>query len=87
MVKFSLGQIVATPTSLEVLGESGVRELLDRHSQGDWGEVQEDSQTINDAAVKAQNGDLLSIYTFNGEKIWIQTYIGYSTTIMLPEEW
>ena len=87
MVKFSLGQIVATPTSLEILGESGVRELLDRHSQGDWGEVEKDSQIINDAAVEAQDGDLLSVYTFNGEKIWIQTYIGYSTTIILPEEW
>ena len=87
MVKFNLGQIVATPASLEILGKSGVRELLDRHSQGDWGEVEKDSQIINDAAVEAQDGDLLSVYTFNGEKIWIQTYIGYSTTIMLPEEW
>lgn len=87
MVKFNLGQIVATPASLEILGKSGVRELLDRHSQGDWDEVEKDSQIINDAAVEAQDGDLLSVYTFNGEKIWIQTYIGYSTTIILPEEW
>ena len=87
MVKFSLGQIVATPTSLEILGESGVRELLDRHSQGDWGEVEKDSREMNDAAVKAQNGDLLSIYTVNGQRVWVHTYIGYSTTILLPEEW
>jgi|LSQX01.1.fsa_nt_gb alkylation response protein AidB-like acyl-CoA dehydrogenase len=85
--KFDLGLVMATPAVLEILGTEGVKNLLDRHARGDWGEAYEDSKAMNDEAVKAQEGDLLSVYTVNGQKIWIQTYIGYSTTVMLPEEY
>ena len=87
MSMFDLGKIVATPASLDVIGNKGAIDLLKRHSRGDWGEVEKDSREMNDAAVKAQNGDLLSIYTVSGQRVWVHTYIGYATTILLPEEW
>ena len=40
MSMFDLGKIVATPASLDVIGNKGAIDLLKRHSRGDWGEVE-----------------------------------------------
>lgn len=84
---FSMGKVCCTPAAMSVLGELGISRLLRRHCTGDWGDVAQDSVIMNDKAVRDGNGDILSVYNVNGYKVWIQTYIGLSTTIMLAEEY
>ena len=69
--KFSLGQLLATPAALKGLEESGQSPefFLDKHVQGDWGEVCEGDKQLNDQAV-VDGGRILSAYkTLKGVKI------------------
>ena len=88
--KFSLGQMVATPSALDALADSGQSpaDFLSRHVRGDWGEVcQEDGQANDDAVVNGER--LLSAYrTLKGVRIWTITEADRSSTcILLPEEY
>ena len=88
--KFPLGQVVATPGALDALGNTGQSplEFLDRHAQGDWGDLSEADRQENEFSLL--NGfRLLSAYRLNdGTKIWIITEADRSaTTILLPEEY
>ena len=51
--KFSLGRIVATPGALHALHEAGqsADEFLSRHVTGDWGELDQEDKSLNDAAL------------------------------------
>ncbi len=89
-MKFPFGQIVATPGALEALekAEQSPAEFLDRHVQGNWGELCNEDKKEND--VSEQHGyRILSAYTTStGEKIWIITEADRSaTTILMPEEY
>ena len=87
---FSLGRIVATPGALRTLekAEQQPAEFLDRHVNGDWGEVLEEDKRENEFSV--QHGfRILSAYTTTaGDKIWLLTEADRSfTTILLPSEY
>jgi hypothetical protein len=88
--KFRTGQVVATPGALEALEEAGqtVNDFLDRHLQGNWGELSDEDWRANDQALQ-DNSRLLSAYTTaTGEKIWVITEWDRSyTTLLLPEEY
>ncbi len=93
--KFSLGQLFATPAALKALEESGqsLEFFLDKHVQGDWGEVCEGDKQLNDQAV-VDGGRILSAYkTLKGVRIWIITEAAddegkrSATTAILPEEY
>jgi len=93
--KFSLGRVVATPGALESLGEAGQSAVgfLERHVQGDWGDVCEEDGQLNDEAL-IDGSRILSAYrTSLGEKLWIITEAAddagrrAATTILLPNEW
>jgi hypothetical protein len=94
-VSFSLGQILATPGALEAIEQAGQSpaEFLDRHAQGDWGEVgEEDAESNNQALLDGSR--LLSVYrTSTGIKLWIiteaadESHLRAATTILLPEEY
>lgn len=93
--KFDLGQTLATPGALRVLEESGQSPafFLDRHVQGDWGQVNEEDKRANDQAL-VDGSRLLSAYrTLKGVKIWIITEATddegrrASSTILKPEEY
>ena len=88
--KFSLGQLVATPGALRALESTGQSplEFLDRHSQGDWGELSEADREENELSLR-EGFRLLSAYRLSdGTKIWIITEADRSaTTILLPEEY
>lgn len=93
--KFGLGQTVATPGALRALEESGQSPafFLDRHIQGDWGEVNDEDKRANDQAL-VDGSRLLSAYrTLRGERIWIITEaVGddgkrAASTILLPAEY
>ena len=88
--RFPLGRVLATPGALEALEKAGQqpREFLDRHSQGDWGEL--DSHDVRENEISLQSGfRLLSSYTTAaGDRLWIITEADRSaTTLLLPEEY
>ena len=93
--KFCLGQIVGTPDSLEAINDSGQTPafFLDRHAQGDWGEVCQEDGLLNDEAVKDGSRILSAYRTLKGVKIWIisdaENDDGHraATTLLLPENY
>ena len=90
IIRFPLGQVVATPGALEVLAEAGERPatLLKRHLTGDWGEVDEHDRQENERSL-VDGCRLLSAYTLaTGMKLWIITEADRSsTTLLLPSEY
>ena len=90
MIRFPLGRVVATPGALSALekAEQLPAEFLDRHVNGDWGEVPEEDKQENEISVE-EGYRILSAYTTRaGDKIWILTEADRSATIlMLPEEY
>jgi len=89
-IKFTLGRLVATPGALKALQEAGQSPafFLDRHIQGDWGEVcQQDAQANDQALVRGER--IMSSYTtLKGTTIWIITEADRSSTcVLLPEEY
>ena len=90
MIRFPLGQVVATPGALSALekAEQHPAEFLDRHVNGDWGEVPEADKQENERSVE-QGFRILSAYTTSaGDTIWILTEADRSATIiLLPEEY
>lgn len=89
-VKFSPGNIVATPGALEALRASGddLLAYVIRHLAGDWGDIDEHDRRENELSL-IHGFRLLSAYTLNsGTKIWIITEADRSvTTILLPDEY
>ena len=88
--KFQLGEIVATPGARDAMAEAGQSPdfFLDRHANGDWGQVDQEDWQLNDEALK-DGTRLLSAYTtLKGVKIWIITEHDRSaTTILLPSDY
>lgn len=86
--KFSLGQTVATPAALETIARSEILAALGRHSQGDWGDLDEHDHQENKLALE-QGARLLSVYyTQDGTKFWVITEADRSvTTVLLPEDY
>jgi hypothetical protein len=90
VIRFPLGRVVATPGALSALekAEQSPAEFLDRHVNGDWGEVTDAEKQENERSVE-QGLRILSAYTTSaGDTIWILTEADRSaTTIQLPEEY
>ena len=90
MIRFPLGRVVATPGALSALekAEQLPADFLDRHVNGDWGEVPDADKQENEVAVE-QGFRILSAYTTSaGDRIWVLTEADRSVTIfMLPEEY
>lgn len=94
-VRFSLGQIVATPGALEALQRNNATgfDYLRRHAAGDWGIVPDEDKKANDEALKS-GARLMSAYFLPDEtKLWIITEAAddagkrVSTTLLLPDEY
>jgi len=93
--KFHPGQIVATPGALEALQNAGQtpHEFLVRHLSGDWGDLDQEDRSLNDAAV-IDGSRILSAYTTRkGERLWIITEASddqgrcLCTTILLASQY
>ena len=89
-MRFSLGRVVATQGALRALekAEQLPTEFLDRHVNGDWGDVPEADKQENEYSVE-QGFRILSAYsTSAGDQIWILTEADRSaTTLMLSSEY
>jgi hypothetical protein len=89
-MRFQPGQIMATPGALDAFEASGESPLtfLERHLDGDWGELDENDVRENELSL--QHGwRLLSAYTLStGVKVWCITEADRSvTTVLLPDEY
>ena len=88
--RFALGHVFATPGALDALDTVGLDawRLLDRHVQGDWGDVPAPDALANEEALLCE-GRVLSSYPLgNGVRVWIITEADRSsTTLLLPDEY
>jgi hypothetical protein len=86
--KFSLGQVVITRHALDVLHQEDMKVCLDRHADGDWGDVCDADRHENEISLK-QRLRLFSVYhDRTGVKFWIITESDRSTTtVLLPEDY
>lgn len=88
--RFSLGQIVATPGTLEALARANQQpgHFLNRHLSGDWGELSNEDKAENEYSLQHGFRILSSYKTATGEKLWLITEADRSvTTLLLPEEY
>lgn len=87
MIKFNLGQVVATKGALKKFTMDEINICLFRHSIGDWGDMDKEDKKLNDDALK-HGGRLFSSYNLPNGKLWVITEADRSyTTILLPEEY
>jgi hypothetical protein len=82
--------VVATPGALRAFekAEHLPAECLDRHVNGDWGDVTDADKQENEVSIE-QGFRMLSAYTTSaGDRIWVLTEADRSATmILLPEEY
>lgn len=85
--KFSLGQIVHTPGAGELLSQSEMAVLLERHASGDWGDISEADRKENEFSVE-KGFRIMSVYHVNGAEFYVVTEWDRSaTTVLLSEEY
>ena len=72
---FPLGRVLATPGALLALEKAGQlpQEFLDRHANGDWGEVGSDGANENEISLQTGLRLLSSYTTVTGDRLWIIT--------------
>ena len=99
MSLFKLGTIVMTPGIKDMIDRDPsnmtfFQNCVKRHSEGDWGYLDEEDRKINDAALEAERtgegemDSLMSVYRKDGSEYWIITEWDRSvTTILLPCEY
>ncbi|AXV70357.1 plasmid related protein [Ralstonia solanacearum] len=62
--------------------------LLNRHAQGDWGDLSPEDLALNDLAAIAGQRVLSSYLLGNRQKVWVITEWDRSaTTVLLPEDY
>ena len=90
VVRFRLGQMVATPGALAAMERNQTQPLtlLARHQAGEWGDL--DSEDVAENEYSLERGlRLPSGYTLlDGTRIWIINEADRSSTcILLPDEY
>lgn len=85
--KFPTGEVAITPHALEVITLEELISGLQRHVQGDWGNVYPDDAVMNDEALLHGNR-ILSVYGKGKSRFWIITEADRSaTTILMPDDY
>jgi hypothetical protein len=89
MKLFELGKISVTPSAISIIASFKVPigTLLDRHEQGDYGEVSEMDWRENTLALLPETVErIMSVYIVGTEKLWIITDPDRKLTTLLTEE-
>lgn len=89
MPKFIFGRLTATPGAMTVLDNRNdlIIKMIQRHTRGDWGDIDQDDKESNDHALSI-GARLLSVYIELDTKFYVITEADRSmTTILLPEEY
>ena len=84
-----MGTLVATPGAIEALEgvERNLVQLLARHVEGDWGNLDEHDVRENELSL-IQGYRLFSAYNIEDEKFYVITEHDRSvTTVLKPEEY
>lgn len=87
-LRFHPGRLMITRNAKDVLPHMEVNAAIERHLNGDWGDVCPSDWQLNEDALK--HGDrLLSLYhTHDDVKFWIITESDRSaTTVLLPSDY
>ncbi len=88
---FDLGFLVGTPAATVAMQRAGVtlRNLVERHAQGDFGIVNDDEVETNLNAIDQGGQRIVSMYRlFTGAQVIVMTESDRSvTTIFTPDEW
>jgi len=88
--RFPLGKLVATQGALRLLTQHKVEpfDLILRHAGGDYGAIDAEDVSANEAAIK-RGHRILSSYPLGSDKrLWIITEADRSvTTLLLPDEY
>lgn len=92
---FQLGSVVSTPSALQKLAEHYIlpEDLLERHSNGDWGDLDAEDRDRNNEALLNGSRLFSSYLIADGIKVWIvieaQNDEGFRshTTIELPGDY
>jgi len=85
MAKLSLGEVVVTKEALEAIKNAGQQpqEFLERHQNGDWGNLSSAESDENDRAL-VNSSYVRSVYkTTRGTKLWVLTSSDRTTTTIL----
>ena len=87
--RFELGAIGVTPGAAGVLDAAGLHpiDVIARHIQGDWGDVDVEWAQENELAVE-QGGRIASVYVLpTGARVGVVTQPdGSETTVIKPED-
>lgn len=87
-LRFHPGRLMITRNAKDVLPHMEVNAAIERHLNGDWGDVCPSDWQLNEDALK-QGDRLLSVYhTHDDVKFWIITESDRSaTTVLLPSDY
>jgi hypothetical protein len=92
---FSPGRVVITFNLQRKLAkvipyswEEEVQDMLHRHTSGDWGDLGQSGQEINNTAFEKDASIFSTYHTSDGTAVWIITEGNrICTTVMLPEDY
>lgn len=84
--RFALGQIVATPSAIELLEQTGFSALalISRHVHGDWGDCCDEDKATNELSVQ-QHMRVMSVYRLVDAERLLQTPLDKRSS--LPTVW
>ena len=86
--KFPMGHLVITRSALDSLDRESIDVALRRHSEGDWGELDEEDRRENERSLEEGLRLLSSYRAKDGTVFWIITEADRSaTTVLLPEDY
>lgn len=84
---FRTGLFVATPGAIEAFTQAEIAACLNRHREGDWGDMSESERNDNEFSL-LHGFRIFSAYNVRGRKLWIITEADRSaTTALLPDEY
>jgi hypothetical protein len=86
--KFELGEVFATANAIATFANDVLLHCLNRHAEGDWGDLDAEDKEANDDAL-ATGGRILSSYIIPSTgKLWaITEHDRSATTLLLPEDY
>jgi hypothetical protein len=83
-----LGNVVITPNALDQLTPADIQRGLQRHSTGDWGELDAEDRQENDRALQSGLRLLSSYISTSGATYWVITEANRSvTTLLMPDDY
>lgn len=82
-VNLKLGSCHITDNVKKVVSYNEVLGMLNRHANGDWGDICEDCVKENNKAVKEGRAVLSVYFTDNGSEVWVTTNADRSWTLVL----